>query len=392
MAQAGSTIRSADTLFVHVDSSIVDAGVGGTDNLDGAILAGAIEITGNPDNDTLRGTPLADLLDGFTGADLMIGDGGNDTYRVDNAGDVVIENAAEGTDTVLSATHFALPANVENLTLQSLTGLQGYGNTLANTMIGSFASDLLDGGAGADLMLGGVGNDTYFVDTAGDAVIENANEGNDAVFASVNYGLRRTWKPWCCRRRPAGLRQQPAQLDLRQQRQQSARWRRRSRYHERRDRERHLLRRQCGRYGGREPGQGNDTVFASVHFGLSANVENLILQGGADLQGYGNDPGNVIYGNTGNNLLNGFAGADLMVGGAGNDTYFVDDTSDAAFESPGRATMRCSQPRITGWRRTWKPWCCRAAPTCRATATTRPTHFTVTAAITCSTAPGAATP
>ena len=80
----------------------------------------------------------------------MIGDGGNDTYRVDNAGDVVIENAAEGTDTVLSATHFALPANVENLTLQSLTGLQGYGNTLANTMIGSFASDLLDGGAGAD--------------------------------------------------------------------------------------------------------------------------------------------------------------------------------------------------------------------------------------------------
>ena len=35
----------------------------------------------------------ADLLDGFTGADLMIGDGGNDTYRVDNAGDAVIENA-----------------------------------------------------------------------------------------------------------------------------------------------------------------------------------------------------------------------------------------------------------------------------------------------------------
>ena len=199
MAQAGSTIRSADTLFVHVDSSIVDAGVGGTDNLDGAIPAGAIEITGNPDNDTLRGTPLADLLDGFTGADLMIGDGGNDTYRVDNAGDVVIENAAEGTDTVLSATHFALPANVENLTLQSLTGLQGYGNTLANTMIGSFASDLLDGGAGADLMLGGVGNDTYFVDTAGDVVIENAAQGNDAVFASVNYGLTANVETWCCR-------------------------------------------------------------------------------------------------------------------------------------------------------------------------------------------------
>ena len=156
-----------------MDSSIVDAGVGGTDNLNGVILAGAIEITGNPDNDTLRGTPLADLLDGSTGADLMIWGGGNDSYRVDNAGDAVIENAAEGTDTVFSATHFALPANVENLTMQSFSDLQAYGNALANTMVGGFGSDpFFDGSAGADLMLGGVGNDTYFVDNAGDVAIE----------------------------------------------------------------------------------------------------------------------------------------------------------------------------------------------------------------------------
>ena len=59
---------------------------------------------------------------------------------------------------------------------------------------------------------------------------------------------------------------------------------------------------------------------------LSANVENLILQGNADLQGYGNSQANVIYGNAGNNLLNGAGGVDLLVGGAGNDTYFVGDT------------------------------------------------------------------
>ena len=33
------------------------------------------------------------------------------------------------------------------------------------------------------------------------------------------------------------------------------------------------------------PGEGNDTVFSTVDFRLSANVDNLILQGGADLQG-----------------------------------------------------------------------------------------------------------
>ena len=35
-------------------------------------------------------------------------------------------------------------------------------------------------------------------------------------------------------------------------------------------------------------GEGTDTVYSTAHFRLSDNVENLILQGAADLQGYGN--------------------------------------------------------------------------------------------------------
>ncbi len=50
------------------------------------------------------------------------------------------------------------------------------------------------------------------------------------------------------------------------------------------------------------PGEGTDTVYATIHYRLPENLENLVLQGSADLQGYGNDLSNVIYSNTGNNV------------------------------------------------------------------------------------------
>jgi Ca2+-binding RTX toxin-like protein len=62
-------------------------------------------------------------------------------------------------------------------------------------------------------------------------------------------------------------------------------------------------------------------------------VETLVLQGSADLQGYGNGLDNALYGNAGNNLLDGRVGADTMVGGLGNDVYFVDNAGDAVFEN-----------------------------------------------------------
>ena len=39
----------------------------------------------------------------------------------------------------------------------------------------------MTGGNGSDSMYGGAGNDAYLLDNIGDVVIENANDGNDAV-------------------------------------------------------------------------------------------------------------------------------------------------------------------------------------------------------------------
>ena len=76
------------------------------------------------------------------------------------------------------------------------------GNSAANRLEGRAGSDSLDGLAGADIMIGGQGDDSYRVDTVehwdpvtqtyllgNDQVIENPNEGDDAVAAYVSYAL-----------------------------------------------------------------------------------------------------------------------------------------------------------------------------------------------------------
>ncbi|MFG1379958.1 hypothetical protein V5F85_24355, partial [Xanthobacter autotrophicus ATCC 700551] len=65
----------------------------------------------------LRGLGGNDTLDGGGGVDQLYGGTGDDTYIVDNVGDVIYENAGEGTDQVNATVTYRLAGNVENLTL-----------------------------------------------------------------------------------------------------------------------------------------------------------------------------------------------------------------------------------------------------------------------------------
>ena len=51
------------------------------------------------------------------------------------------------------------------------------GNGTANVLVGNGGTDILDGGAGNDVMAGGEGNDEYYRHDAGNAVVENADQG-----------------------------------------------------------------------------------------------------------------------------------------------------------------------------------------------------------------------
>ena len=129
-------------------------------NVENLTLTGADPIngTGNALNNVLTGNTADNVLDGGAGTDTMIGGFGNDTYIVDNPGDVVVENANEGSDTAQSSVTYTLAANVENLVLIGTGSIDGTGNTQGNVLTGNSANNTLDGGAGADTLLGGTGN------------------------------------------------------------------------------------------------------------------------------------------------------------------------------------------------------------------------------------------
>jgi parallel beta-helix repeat protein len=294
---------------------------------DGAHNEGGM-IFGTDQADTLVGSAGNDTLDGDLGADTMTGGDGNDIYVVDNAFDSVVEtnNSPSQIDTVQASVSWTLGANLENLLLTGVSAIDGTGNELRNFITGNAANNVIDGAAGADSMSGGDGSDTYYVDDAGDNVIETNSEkmsgGVDSVHSSLaTYTLTSNVENLYLDGNAAANGIGNA-LD-------------------------NTLFAGAGDnvLDGRD---GNDTVsferaLAGITVTLSTSAQQNTVGSGLDsVKNIENLTGSVyadtLSGNSGANVLNGGAGDDTLVGGAGNDRLIGGQGADTLTGGTGADT------------------------------------------------------
>ena len=202
--------------------------------------------------------------------------------------------------------------NLEQLVLLAGARL-GNGNSLANLIVGNAADNIIDGAFGADTMVGGSGDDTYYVDNAGDIITEYAHEGLDSVIASTSYALgaqieKLTLVSGAISGTGNGLDNVIVGNNLD-----------------------NIIDGGAGAdtmVGGsgsdlyvvdnvgdvisETSDGGNDTVVAFVSYGLTANVENIVLSGTNSINAWGNDLDNRLTGNSGDNSLDGKGGYDTV--------------------------------------------------------------------------------
>jgi Ca2+-binding RTX toxin-like protein len=338
------TVRSTISYTLAADlENLVLSGfldINGTGNASSNVITGSggrNRLTGGDGNDTLD--------DGGFGLDTLIGGRGDDTYLVHGSGVVVSESAGEGRDLVVSTANFTLSANVEDLTLTGALAIYGTGNAAANVLTGSAVANLLDGAAGADLMMGGLGNDTYVVDHLLDDVRENASEGLDTVRSFISYTLGNDVERLTLMG-SAAIDGTGNALDNELRGNGAANTLRGGFGNDVLDGAAgaDMLRGEQGNDSYyvdntadrvvEVAGGGSDVVFSMVTYTLSANVEDLTLQGSAAIDGTGNAENNVLRGNSaanvlsgagGNDFIDGGPGMDTMRGGAGDDTYVVNE-------------------------------------------------------------------
>ncbi|MDT8760059.1 hypothetical protein MZO42_15260 [Sphingomonas psychrotolerans] len=325
------------------------AGTSGDDVIEG--LDGNDTLRGGAGNDRLVGGAGNDGLIGESGQDVLSGGSGDDSYLVD-AGDVLIESAGEGRDTVYTATSYALGAGAEIEVLTaydraSTNALTLNGNEFANILYGNMGTNGLIGGGGADTLYGLGGDDTYIVDGA-DQVIELAGQGRDTVYALASHTLLAGAEVEVL---TAYDRDGAAAINLTGSATAN------------------ILYGNMGTngliggggsdtlygLGGDDSylvddasdqvieaaGQGRDAVYVLASYALLSSSEVEVLTtydraGTAAINLTGSATANILYGNMGVNGLIGGGGSDTLYGLGGDDSYIVDDASDSVIELAGQ--------------------------------------------------------
>ncbi len=260
-------------------------------------------LSGTTGNDTMNGGAGNDIIVTTQGIDHIDGGDGDDSVGVDHmdwTSNITFNGQAATTSAGLTMADGLSIKNAEQLVFlsgagddklvggayddylnggngnDSLWGAGGddrlYGGNGNDWLSGGDGKDSLNGGAGADTMIGGGGNDTYYVDNAGDKIMEGQSQGDDdVVYSSVSYSI-------------AGEYVETLILT----------------------------------------GNAVDGIGNGLGDKIVGNAVDNDLRGGA-----GSDQ---LYGMDGNDLLGGGTGGDHMWGGAGDDTYNVTSTNDVVSE------------------------------------------------------------